>query len=144
MRDRRLAVGIALVAVAAAAVVWLVASRGRSTQENAAGLSPRTVTAGEVEVRIVPVRIDDSGAIFRVSLDTHSGELALDLAGASQLEVNGSSWSGATWTGDAPGGHHVLGELSFPAGGPATGEARLTIGGLPAPVVATWTLAGQG
>lgn len=119
----------------------LVACGGsQAARPASSGLATRTFSAGAVEVTVEPLAVDASGAIFRVALDTHSSELSADLAKTSALEIGGRAWGGATWTGDGPGGHHRQGELRFQTAGPAAGDVRLTIGGLPAPVVATWSL----
>ena len=117
----------------------LLAGCGQSaSSSNTSGLASRTVAAGAVEVTIEPLNLDASGATFRVALDTHSGDLNVDLASAARLEVDGTDWGDASWTGDPPSGHHRQGELRFSAAGPVRGEVRLTIGGLPGPVSATW------
>lgn len=103
-------------------------------------LATRTVTAGAVDVKVRPVRLDASGAAFEVILDTHSVELGMDMAKVAGLEVGGTPWTGASWKGAGPGGHHREGTLSFSPAGPATGRAVLTIGGLPAPVEVSWDL----
>jgi hypothetical protein len=100
------------------------------------------VTIGAVDVVIEPIRIDDTAAVFRVVMETHSEELSADLASTSLLEVDGVQWTGASWSGDPPGGHHREGELTFEAGGPAAGSAVLSIGGFSAPVEASWALGG--
>jgi hypothetical protein len=106
-------------------------------------LPARQVDSGAVEVKITPARLDDTGAAFEIVLDTHSVELALDVAAAATLEVDGTAWSVDGWDGSRPGGHHREGTLRFTAGGPASGIARLTITGLPEPVEATWDLDGS-
>ena len=121
----------------------LLAACGQGSAGNAPagpGLTARTVSAGGVEVTITPIRIDSTGAVFEVAFDTHSGDLALDVAKASELQVDGTAWGEASWSGDSPGGHHRKGELRFAAGGPAQGDVRLSIGGLPGRAEATWTL----
>ncbi len=105
-------------------------------------LAAQTEVAGEVTVEVEPIRLDDGGAEFRVTLDTHAVALDMDMTTAAQLEVDGVSWPLSGWTGDGPGGHHRQGQLSFRPGGPATGSAHLTIGGLPAPVDMVWGLSG--
>lgn len=82
------------------------------------------------------------GAVFRVSLDTHSGDLGVDLTRTARLTVGGANWGTPALDGDPPGGHHRQRQLTFEPAGPATGTVRLTIEGLPAPVVAGWTLPG--
>src|SRR3990170_2327166 len=104
------------------------------------GLLPWTVDAGGVTVRVEPVRIDGSGAVFLVTLETHTVELTADLGRTARLDVDGVGWGPARWVGDPPGGHHREGELRFGASGPAEEEARLTLGGLPEPVEVRWRL----
>lgn len=103
-----------------------------------AGLNARTVETGGITVKLEPVRVDASGAEFRVTLDTHSGDLGMTVSGA--LEVGGVRWEGGGWSGDGPGGHHRGGRLTFETAGPARGEVVLTISGFDPPVVATWNL----
>ena len=77
----------------------LLAACGQGGAQNAPagpGLTARTVSAGGVEVTITPIRIDSTGAVFEVAFDTHSGDLALDVAKASELQVDGTKakcWS---------------------------------------------------
>jgi hypothetical protein len=53
---------------------------------------------------------------FEVLLNTHSIDLSMDLAQLSILETDtGFSLTAAAWSG-LPGGHHISGVLSFPAG----------------------------
>ncbi len=77
----------------------------------------RTDTQGAVVVEITPVDLRTSGdsLVFSVSLNTHSIDLSMDLAAASTLATDtGLSVSALGWL--APrGGHHVSGELAFPA-----------------------------
>ena len=121
----------------------LLAACGQGGAQNASagpGLAARSVNAGGVDITITPVRVDSTGAVFEVAFDTHSGDLTLDVAGVSELRVDGTTWGEASWSGDSPGGHHRKGELRFRAGGPALGDVRLSIGGLPGPAEARWTL----
>ena len=141
MRRRVIAVAAALAALAALVVVIAVARGDRDDAPAASpgpGLDARTVTAGEVDVKIEPRQLDDQAAVFAVSFDTHSGDLSTDVARTANLEVGGVAWTDPAWDGDGPGGHHRTGELSFQAAGPANGEVRLSIDGLDAPVEATW------
>ena len=72
---------------------------------------------GEVVVSVTPLNLDEPGDAlnFKVSLETHSVDLSMDLAALSRLTTeNGNSVTPLIW--DAPmGGHHVSGTLSFPA-----------------------------
>ena len=123
----------------------LIASRGGDDGEPAAtsvtGLETRTVGAGEIDIKIEPRQLDDRGAVFAITLDTHSVELAMDLA-AAELSVGDTSWPVAGWDGDGPGGHHREGDLRFDAAGAAVGTARLTLPGFSEPVEVTWELEG--
>ena len=141
-----LAVGALVLADAAcggeAKTVAPETSSGQSTQPPAAApaLATRTVEAGAVTVKIDPVRIDASGAEFKVAFDTHSVDLDFDVARNATLTVADTPWTGASWSGDGPSGHHRAGTVRFAAAGPAQGAAVLNLGGLPGPVTATWTL----
>ena len=138
MKTRRLH----LFALALAITGTLAACYDSSKSAPVASVFPvRTVEAGAVEVIITPILIDSSGATFAIVLDTHSADLSLDLATSALLDVGGTAWINAGWTGDGPSGHHREGEIRFTAQGPAQGTATLTISGLPEPVEATWELA---
>lgn len=138
--------GLALFAVACGSDGTTTVSAPSSEQSTEAPasspLSSKTVEAGAVTVKIDPVRVDAVGAEFKVSFDTHSVDLDFDVARNATLTVAGAPWPGATWSGDGPDGHHRSGTIRFGASGPAQGSAVLSLGGLPAPVTATWTLAG--
>lgn len=154
MRARWLVTLIGIIAVVGVAMLVRSAADASSSSRARSGSVPREemtdagalpavdVMAGSVGITIEPIRIDASGALFRVTMDTHSGDLSVDPAASSALTVDGVEWSSPTWTGDPPGGHHRQGELAFEAGGPATGEATLSIGGFSAPVEASWSLGG--
>lgn len=142
MRRRLIVAALGLVVVVGGI---LLATRGGgndpSPEGAGAGLESRTVAAGEVDVRIEPRRLDGEGAVFTITLDTHSVELSADLTRAT-LEVGAAAWPVEGWSGDGPGGHHREGQLRFQAAGTAAGTATLTIPGLPGPVEAAWELDG--
>ena len=128
--------------IAAVTLIAVLVTVGCGSDDGPASPFPeRRVVAGAVTVTITPARIDAAGATFSVVVDTHAVELSMDLT-AAQLEVDGTLWTGARWEGSGPGGHHRSGELQFDAAGPARGTARLTLPGFPAPVEASWDLAG--
>jgi len=134
-------------AVLGAAVVLLAGGCGagdtsadKTPGQTTPGLVTKTIESGEVTVTVDPVRIDETGAEFEITLDTHSVELDMDLAEEATLEVDGDVWTGASWAGDGANGHHREGTLSFDPGGPAQGDAVLTIGGFPAAVRISWRL----
>ena len=155
MRTRWIGPVVAMVAVAGTALAFrmtadTVASRSPvspATDREEEVSSPETLparvlTVGAVDIVIEPIRIDETAAVFRVEMNTHSEELVVDLALTSVLEVDSVEWTGATWSGDPPGGHHRGGELTFEANGSATGSVVLSIDGFSAPVQADWTLSG--
>lgn len=149
-RRSRLWLVVAATAVAFLAVRGLVAwfdwrdtgASPANTPAPASSLPARTVEAGAVSVKLQPLRLDAGGATFKVSFDTHSVALDLDVARQARLVVGTTTWPVAGWSGDGPGGHHREGELRFSPGGPANGTATLSIAGLPKPVTASWTLEG--
>lgn len=128
------------VAVAALALAGAACGGNAKTQSSAPARATKTVEAGAVTVKIEPLRIDAAGAEFKVVFDTHSVDLDFDVARIATLTVAGAPWTGATWSGDGPSGHHREGTVRFAAAGPAQGSAVLSLGGLPGPVTATWTL----
>lgn len=142
---RRLTVGL-LAALAVAMGGLILASRsgddaGTLAPAEVPGLETRTVTVGEVDIEIQPIQLDDEGAVFAITLDTHSVELSADLTRAS-LEVDGVAWPVEAWSGDGPGGHHREGELRFASAGSPTGTVRLVLPDFPEPVDVTWETAG--
>ena len=147
MRTRVLVVIGALVVAAGGIAVWLARPGDDGAQpaaKSSGGLAARTVQAGSVQVAIEPLQLDQRGAAFQITLTTHSGRLDVDLAGQARLQVDGVAWGGASWSSSPPGGHHRQGTLRFtPATKPGPSRtASLRISGLPAPVEATWQLAG--
>lgn len=129
-------------ALTAAVAVTLVALGWWLLRPAVAGpdaLAAQTADAGGVEVTVTPVRLDGETALFAVVFDTHTVELRMEAAD-SDLRVGSVRWGPARWDGDPAGGHHRSGLLSFPAQGPVTGLAVLSIGGLPAPVSFEWSL----
>ncbi len=77
----------------------------------------RSDAQGAVTVNVTPLNLEDPGETvdFKVSLETHSVDLGMDLATLAILSTDtGRSVGAIQW--DAPrGGHHVEGILSFPA-----------------------------
>ena len=139
----QLALGVAL-ALSLAIGLGLAAdwTDDRSADSTTGGpmFAARQATAGPVQVKVTPLRLDDAGARFNVVLDNHEIDLTMDLAGAALLTVGSARWGPAAWSGDGPGGHHREGTLSFGSRGPAAGDAVLTLGGLSSPVRLTWQL----
>lgn len=131
-----------VVAVLGLALVAVACGSDGTTTSASSPLASKTVEAGAVTVKIDPVRLDAAGAEFKVVFDTHSENLDFDVARNATLTVAGTPWPGATWSGDGLDGHHRAGTIQFGPGGPARGAAVLSLGGLPTPVSATWTLGG--
>ena len=104
------------------------------------GLEAQSAEAGAVSVRVAPRQLDEDGAVFVVSMDTHEVELDADLTATATLTVDGRTWSSPQWSGDGAGGHHREGELRFEGSAPARGEVVLALGGFPEPVRLTWQL----
>ena len=126
------------VVIVALGLVAAACSSGGTPKSTVVGLSTKKLAAGSIEVTVTPRQLDAQGARFDVALDTHSGDLGIDLARSATLEVGGRQWPAARWSGDGPGGHHRGGTLQFLPGGSASGPVRLVIVGLPQPVVAEW------
>lgn len=129
-------------AVAGAVLGGLFVLAACAGPPNGAGsaLATKAVTVGAVEVKVEPVKLDASGAEFKVFFDGHSFDLGLDPARSATLTVAGQDWPVARWSGDPAGGHHRQGTLTFQPQGPVTGSAQMTIKGLPSPLQLTWNL----
>jgi len=112
-------------------------------------LPERDDNQGNVAVNVRPLPWTDQSeeVVFEISLNTHSVDLAFDLANLAVLSTDtGINAQAIRW--DAPGGgHHVAGKLSFPArvNGKSlfdgATELKLTIKGVDVPErVFTWVL----
>jgi hypothetical protein len=136
MSRRTLVVAAVTALVALAAVAWWLS---RPDDTATSGLPERTVQAGEVEVTMTPLTLDTSGAVFQVTLDTHSVPLDQDVASAARLRVNDTTAAVANWDGPGPGGHHREGTLRFTTPIPAGATVELRITSLPTDAIASWT-----
>jgi hypothetical protein len=135
------AVALAVTSAGAVLVSCGTDNDARPIATSATGIEAREVTAGDVAIEVVPLQLDASGALFAITLDSHSVDLTADLQ-QSTLEIANVPWLSVAWTGDGPGGHHREGELRFaPAGEPA-GTVRLSLGGFDEPVEIAWELEG--
>lgn len=139
---RRLIIVLAVLAAATVALA-LAAGRDRSNARTEVAADnafvSQQVSSGDIDVIVQPEQLDDRGATFTITLDTHSTELDADLTQAS-LDVDGTTWPVAGWNGDEPGGHHREGQLRFAANGRPAGTVVLTLNDLPDPIELTWTL----
>ncbi len=141
MRPRMILIAVAVIIAAAAGVAAVTSGGGDdASPARTSALAAKTVTAGEITVRLEPHHLDASGAEFAVTLDTHSEELDMDLVAAATLLVDDTKWPAIAWDGDGPSGHHREGRLRFDAGGSAAGPVDMTLDGFPEPVAARWTL----
>ena len=141
MRPRMILIAAAaVVAVAFGAAVVAAGDGDDAAPARATGLAAKTITAGEVTVRLEPHHLDATGAEFAVTLDTHSEELDMDLVAGARLVVNETTWPANAWDGDGPSGHHREGRLRFDSAGAATGPVELSLDGFTVPVAAQWTL----
>ena len=142
-------------ATATAQATQTVGATSSATQDSGPAQAQRltrTDEQGAVTVEVTPLNLDSPGVTldFDVTLNTHSVDLGIDLAGLAQMTTdNGRSALAARW--DAPsGGHHVQGTLSFPVnvdGQPLLTGARtltLTLRNVDVPErTFVWELAGQ-
>ncbi|MEX2556096.1 MAG: hypothetical protein WEB06_10730 [Actinomycetota bacterium] len=135
MRARVIGVIGTVLALVVGVVLWL---NGGTSEKTSSALAPKTVKVGAIDVRIEPHHIDATGALVKVTLDTHTTDLDMPLSGT--LDVDGVTWQGGNWTGDPPSGHHRAGEFRFRAAGSPTGAATFTLGGFDDPVSAQWSL----
>ena len=117
----------------------VVSACSGGTPTTAPAAQERSVEVAGVTVSATPQRIDATGAVLQLTLDTHTTPLNLDLPTAAHLSIDGRDWPALTWDGPRPGGHHREGTLTFSAAGPATGPVRLVVDGLGQPAVLTWT-----
>lgn len=138
---------VMIVAALAAVATGFVLVRGAGGSDDGdsvvtsdRGLVSQQVSSGDIDIVVKPEQLDDRQATFTITLDTHATELDADITQAT-LDVDGTAWPVADWSGDGPGGHHRSGLLRFTAGGRPTGTAVLTLNDLPEPVAVTWTLA---
>ena len=137
---RRVSHRTALLSAAVLAAAVLAGCASRSDPKPAAGLGALTQEIGGLEVKVTPTRLDDSGAVFEVAFDTHTGAPTIDVADRARLVVDRAAWTQAIWSEGAADDHHRSGTLRFDASGPAERSAELTIRGLDEPLTMTWQL----
>lgn len=123
----------------AVVVTLLLALTGCArTESSAVASAERSVEVAGVTVAATPERVDATGAVIRLSLDTHTTPLTMDLPAAAHLTVGGQEWPVRGWNGAGPGGHHRSGTLEFTPAGPVGSPVRLVIDGLGAPAELVW------
>lgn len=106
---------------------------GRMQSVAPSQMEKQTSDEGGVEVTVTPGVLAPEANTwdFEVSLNTHSVELAEDVARVSVLvDEQDKEYRPLSWTGDPPGGHHREGILSFDPINPAPAAIRLEIRGV--------------
>lgn len=126
------------VILALVVTVLLTLTGCATTDSTAPASAERSVEVVGVTVAATAERIDPTGAVIRLSLDTHTTPLTMDLPAAAHLTVGGQEWPARAWNGTGPGGHHRSGTLEFTPAGPAASPVRLVIDGLGAPAELVW------
>jgi len=94
-------------------------------------LSSQTQTAGVVSVEATPKTLTSGqDVIFDLVLNNHSVDLGYDFAAISTLtDSTGHTYPTKQWTGNS-GGHHVRGQLIFPALMPNAKSITFTLTGV--------------
>lgn len=116
------------------------------TSAFAADLASQSSESDGVTIAVKPVDLSAKAATwsFQVSLSTHSQELSDDLARTAFIvdRAGRKKIAPTAWVGDAPGGHHRKGVLSFRALAPlpAAIELRIQRPGETAPRMFRWDL----
>ncbi len=93
----------------------------------------RTDSQGAVIVEVIPLDLNNAGQTldFEVAMNTHSVNLGMDLAILATLTTDTGRTVRATAWSAPKGGHHVSGQLSFPASVDGTpllkGAKKLTL-----------------
>lgn len=137
---RRRLILVVTIAVVALALTALAVTRGGGGSDDStpAAFPAQKLSAGQIDITLQPDHVDGTGAEVKVTLDTHAGDLDMDLLTGATLEVGGVRWPAVAWEGDGPGGHHREGRLRFESAGPERGPIELRLDGFDGPVVATW------
>lgn len=129
---------VLLVAGVMASGTW--AQSDARAASSSAPLPTKSAEVNEITVEVTPIRVDERGAVLEVVLDTHQGDLDVNLRTRSKLTVDGTKWPVGSYRGDPPGGHHREGTLRFEPAGQPQGTLRLVINGLGEKVTLRWRL----
>lgn len=90
--------------------------RENPRQSDTSAFAEKTNSEGTVTIKVTPQNIsgDAESWDFKISLDTHSGDLTDDLTAVSLLsDEKGKEFKPISWVGDPPSGHHREGILKF-------------------------------
>lgn len=125
-----------VVLIGALGWIFLVKAEPRVVKENTQSLPPNGLKVWQsqvseqesVSVEVKPeVLAAGLGAKFSISFNTHSVELDYDLLKVAELtDDQGNILKPLSWTGGT-GGHHLSGELNFPAIAPGVKQVKLTL-----------------
>lgn len=92
-------------------------------------LPPKIVSQNglTIQATLQPFKLQEPIKIS-LALDTHSGDLEIDLTQRAELQDNnGITYATTGWDGSPPSGHHVSGTLNFPALNGAPSSLRLIL-----------------
>lgn len=92
----------------------------------------KTDSQAGVEIKVTPQKlgVKEKENVFSIVLDTHAGSLDFDFVQIISLKDNlGNEYRPTAWSG-GQGGHHLLGEISFPRLNPKAPKATLVITGV--------------
>lgn len=135
----------ALTSVLAAAMALVVSGCGSGEVAPSGIIAADTQTRIEQtigEVTMIVILDPDRPESFTVAFDTHTVDLAFDVAQVTTLSVDGGPSLRGSWDGTPPGGHHRMGTMRFPVSAEPGQTLTLTFEGLEDPAVVTWTLPG--
>lgn len=131
-------------AVTSAVLAWSVALAAvHAAGEMPAGPQSNVVNGVTVKVTASDLAAGSATWAFAVVLDTHSQDLADDLAATVVLVTDdGREIRPSAWKGPGAGGHHREGKLEFnaPTPRPRSVEMKMQRAGEAAPRVFRWTL----
>ena len=122
-KARRIAVVIGLIIVVGA-FAWIAFNAQPTANAGDVGiksLQPKTSIQNGLTIEAAPQPFTFGDSVkIDLTLDTHGGDLGLDLTKAAKLQdSNGTTYEPTAWTGPSLGGHHGSGTLVFP---PLNGE----------------------
>ena len=120
MRSIRAAALVVSAVIVASAFLFTsvkATAQSDSADNSAIGLATQTDDQNLVTFDVTPADFSFGVPLrLKVSMNTHQGGLDFDLTEISMLKDNeGTTYAPLGWEGDAPGGHHRSGTLTFPA-----------------------------
>jgi hypothetical protein len=111
---------------------------------NASAFETKSNNENRVRVDVKPVQlVSGKPAVFKVRLNTHSGDLSSDMVKVCILQDSqGKEYKAIRWNGSPPGGHHRSGTLEFPELKGSPKSVKLIIKGVAGVPVRTfeWTI----